>query len=293
MTKRLYLLLSVFLLLCNLAVPGLAAQTEVPLRIAGTTYYDPEEKTFLYYVDNTSMLAVRSSAADKMVTAQAVTVRADAGVALEVYLDGTRLEGVSGGTYRQPGEYVVMYIGGTVSQRIFSFTIVPQLCNSVSSYALPAGFEITGATLDGENVPYERNYIKLTGEGEYDIRYVCTKTDVPYQLTFRTDYTGPVLALKEVTEGTARGPVDISDAGDAAVVNIYRDGQKITRKDILTESGEYFIELMDEAGNKTTYSFTILIYFDGNSWLFFCILLFSAVAVLIYLIYSRKHLRVR
>ena len=59
------------------------------------------------------------------------------------------------------------------------------------------------------------------------------------------------------------------------------------------QSGEYRIELADEAGNKTTYSFTILIYFDGNSWLFFILVLGSCIAVVIYLVHSRKHLRVR
>ena len=77
------------------------------------------------------------------------------------------------------------------------------------------------------------------------------------------------------------------------MVNIYRDGEKISRKDVLTESGEYYIELADEAGNKSTYSFTILIYFDGNSWLFFVMVLCACVGVIIYLVYSRRHLRVR
>ena len=78
-----------------------------------------------------------------------------------------------------------------------------------------------------------------------------------------------------------------------AHITIYHDGEKIGKKDVLTESGEYFIELADEAGNKTTYSFTILIYFDGNSWLFFLLIISSCVAIIIYLVHSRKHLRVR
>ena len=77
------------------------------------------------------------------------------------------------------------------------------------------------------------------------------------------------------------------------MINIYHDGEKIGRKDVLTESGEYYIELADEAGNKTSYSFTILIYFDGSSWLFILILLAAAIGVVIYLFRARKHLRVR
>ena len=127
----------------------------------------------------------------------------------------------------------------------------------------------------------------------YNIRYRCLKTNVSYQLLLQTDFTGPVLSLEEVENGQARGPVDISEAKDAASVNIYHDGEKISRKDVLTESGEYYIELADEAGNKATYSFTILIYFDGNSWLFFLLVISSCVGIVAYLLYSRKHLRVR
>jgi hypothetical protein len=158
---------------------------------------------------------------------------------------------------------------------------------------LPAGFEFTEASLNGETIAFEQNYIKLTQEGEYNIQYRCMKTNVSYQLVLKTDFTGPVLSLENVVDGRARGPVDISEAKNAAHISIYHDGEQISRKDVLTESGEYYIELADEAGNKTTYSFTILIYFDGNSWLFLFLVLGSCVGTIIYLIRARRHLRVR
>ena len=291
--KKLCLLFVVLLIMCTLATPVFAAQGEAPLHIAGNTYYDSVEKSFLYYANATASQAVRSNVADGMITEQAVTVTADAGVALEAYLNGNRLDSISGGVFQTPGEYVIMYVGGSVPERLFSFTIVPKLCNSVTGYALPAGFEFTEASLNNEQITFERNYIKLTEEGEYNIRYRCVKTNVSYQLLLTTDFTGPVLSLEAVKDGKAQGPVDISEAKSAAHVTIYHDGEKISRKDVLTESGEYYIELADEAGNKTTYSFTILIYFDGNSWLFFLLVVGSCVGIIIYLTRARKHLRVR
>ena len=291
--KKLCLLFAVLVFVCAVAMPAFAAQADMPVHIAGNTYYDSIEKAFLDYVNATASQAVRSNVADGMITEQAVSVKADAGVTLEVYLNGERLQSISGGTFQTPGEYVVMYVGGSISERLFSFTIVPKLCNSVTSYALPAGFEFTEASLNEESIPFEKNYIKLTDEGEYNIHYRCIKTNVSYQLLLKTDFTGPVLSLKNVKDGKAQGPVDISEAKNAAYISIYHDGEKISRRDVLTESGEYYIELADEAGNKTTYSFTILIYFDGNSWLFFLLIIGSCVAVIIYLVHSRKHLRVR
>ena len=291
--KKLCLLFAVLAFVCALAMPAFAAQADMPVHIAGNTYYDSIEKAFLYYVNATASQAVRSNVADGMITEQAVSVKADTGITLEVYLNGERLQSISGGTFQTPGEYVVMYVGGSISERLFSFTIVPKLCNSVTSYALPAGFEFTEASLNEESIPFEKNYIKLTDEGEYNIHYRCIKTNVSYQLLLKTDFTGPVLSLKNVKDGKAQGPVDISEAKNAAYISIYHDGEKISRRDVLTESGEYYIELADEAGNKTTYSFTILIYFDGNSWVFFLLIIGSCVAGIIYLVHSRKHLRVR
>ena len=293
MKKKLRILFLALLVIWSLSVPALAAELGGPVYVAGSTYYDSANKAFLYYVDGSSGQTIYSSVADGMITAQAVAVKADAGVAFEVYLDGERIENMSGGPFQEPGEYVVMYMGGAVSERIFSFTIVPEQCNYVTGYKLPMGFEMVNATLNDEPVAFDRDYIKLAEEGEYNIQYQCMKTNVPYEFRIRTDFTGPVLSLEEVIDGVARGPVDISDAKNAAVVNLYHDGEKIAQKDVLTESGEYYIELADEAGNMTTYSFTILIYFDGNSWLFFLLILAACIGVLIYLMHSRKHLRVR
>ena len=291
--KKLCFLCALMLLACTVAAPVFAAKTEAPVYIAGNTYYDPAEAVFLYYADAAASQAVRSSAADGMVTEQAVSLKADAGVPLEVYRNGQHLESISEGVFKTPGEYVVMYMGGAVSERLFSFTIVPELCNYVTGYTMPAGFEILSATLNDEEAVFDKGYIKLTDEGKYNIRYRCIKTNVTYQLAMQTDFTGPALSLLEVTDGMARGPVDISETKYAAAVNIYHDGEKIARKDVLTESGEYLIELADEAGNKTTYSFTIMIYFDGNSWVFFLLVLGVCVGVVAYLLHSRKHLRVR
>lgn len=290
MRKLLCLLLA--LLIPAAAAFGVGAQEQV-IGIGGETYYDTREGKFLYYAGQAGAVSVYCTAADGMITGQPVTVSSEVASALEIYRDGTRLEGTAVGTFQQPGEYVIMYIGGQVAQRVLSFTVIPQVSNRLQSYSLPQGFVFTSVTLEGEPVAFSRNYVKLTGEGLYDIRYLCSRTGIGYQLTFRADHTGPTLALEAVENGVARGPVDISDAKQAASVTVYRDGEKISRKDVLTESGEYRIELADEAGNQTVYNFTILIYFDGNSWLFFLILLLSVLGIGIYLIHTRKHLRVR
>ena len=50
---------------------------------------------------------------------------------------------------------------------------------------------------------------------------------------------------------------------------------------------------MDEAGNLTTYEFSILVYFDFNSLVFIGMLAAVLVAVGAYIVLSRKRLEVR
>ena len=106
--RKLCLLFAALVFMCAVAMPGLAAQVDMPVHISGNTYYDSVEKTFLYYVNANASQAVRSNAADGMITEQAVSVKADAGVALEVYRNGERTQSLSEGLFQTPGEYVVI-----------------------------------------------------------------------------------------------------------------------------------------------------------------------------------------
>ena len=100
--KKLCLLFAVLVFMCAVAMPAMAAQADMPLHIAGNTYYDSKENSFLYYVNATASQAVRSNVADGMITERAVSVKADTGVTLEVYLNGERLQSISGGTFQNP-----------------------------------------------------------------------------------------------------------------------------------------------------------------------------------------------
>jgi hypothetical protein len=61
----------------------------------------------------------------------------------------------------------------------------------------------------------------------------------------------------------------------------------------LTLSGDYKIILQDEAGNLTDYEFSILVYFDLSSWIFFAMVMLAVVGTGVYLYLERKRMRVR
>jgi hypothetical protein len=61
----------------------------------------------------------------------------------------------------------------------------------------------------------------------------------------------------------------------------------------LTLSGDYVIVLQDEAGNLTHYEFSILVYLDANSWIFFALVVLAVAGIGVYLYLERKRMRVR
>ena len=93
--------------------------------------------------------------------------------------------------------------------------------------------------------------------------------------------------------GRARGPVSLEDLEEGAAIRIELNGKQISYRKELTESGDYRIWVMDQAGNLTTYEFSILVYFDFNSLVFIGMLAGVLIAVGTYIVFSRKRLEVR
>ena len=63
--------------------------------------------------------------------------------------------------------------------------------------------------------------------------------------------------------------------------------------DKLLGTGEYLLVLKDQAGNVTNYQFEIRMYFDLNSWIFIFLVILLLAGIALYIVFSRKHLRVR
>lgn len=250
---------------------------------------------YVYTVGNSSA-QIMCTAVDGMVLQQGTEVRVepDAGVEVTLYQGGTALEDPDLTHIYDVGDYVVeANIDGQIYQ-VLTFSIVGETTCKLTGYTMPDGFAVTGATLDGDEISYQRSYVSMAEEGAYVIEYTCVATGVTYELDVTVDTTPPVLALAELDDkNQARGPVSIADMEEGASIGITLDGQQISYRSELTESGEYQIVLMDAAGNVTQYAFTILVYFDMNSLLFIGIVLLAAIAVGAYIFISRKKLAVR
>lgn len=262
--------------------------------ISDTVQYDVEERMYIYPLGRSTYKDLQASVMDGMITSGGVVIRVDDGVQISLYRNGEYLPEPNWAAITQPGDYVVTTGAGTGNgDRLLSFTIVGEQCNFVKSYRMPDGFQVMEATLNEQPIHYERNYVDMSDEGKYYVKYRSIRADNTYELSYTADFTPPVLALEAVVDGMARGPVDLSDLEEGAAMGVWLDGEPIGHMGELTRSGNYVVKVADEAGNMNTYGFTIQVYFDGNSLIFFGIVAAVLIGTIAYVIVSRKRLRVR
>ena len=258
--------------------------------ITETMSYDLLEKIFVFPI--TKSLEVYCSVADGMIVTQPVKLVLPDGLSATLYKDGRAVE--IDGDITEPGNYVlsVTQAGGVVSQPL-QFAIVGAVTGKVNSYTMPAGFELTRLTCNGNERFVENSTAGLTEEGQYLVSYICPKTSETYELSVTIDHTPPVLELNGVEDGEAHGPVEITSKETGLTVALLRDNRRIPFATKLTESGTYVLNATDQAGNMSTYHFDIMPYLNANSIIFLILLAVGVIFLVIYLLRARNHVRVR
>ena len=272
-----------------------SSSTPTRVRISETTYYDHEARSFVFPTGS-GMYEVLANVADGMIVNEPVSITADDGVEVVVNRNGTALEDVNLNEIELPGKYTIGVTGLDSAVNLFGFTIVGATTNLSGGYVMPEGFYILKATLDGEETNYDRSFIEMADEGAYEIEYVCPDTNLHYTLSTIIDHTPPELTLdgKLDKNGRFRSAVQISGFQDGDSVALTRDGADVSfpSDGKLTEAGMYQLLVFDAAGNSTSEQFTILVYLDFNSLLFFALVCLSLAGVLGYVLFSRKRLRI-
>ena len=262
------------------------------IKITDKMYYDTEKEMYGYYAGDEDVYA---TVADGMIVKNEVTITIPEQVSSTIYWEGRSSE-FSGGTLANPGSYTVEIAGNGTTTQLFSFMIVKSTTNQVPGYTMPEGFRITGAVLEGVEVPWTMNFVEMTTEGHYVVDYECSRAGIPYKLDVIVDTTPPVLVFDGVDEsGRARGPVAISDIGPEDTLTVTRNGEEVSMllSHVLTASGRYVVTVTDSAGNSNSYPITIMLYFDKNARIFSILFLVVVIAIVSMFMYFKKHLRVR
>ena len=274
---------------------GAASSLEIgQVTLANGQYYDFASERYLFDVADSPGAMLQASVAYGMVTTEPVSIVLPGGMSATLYRDGIPVEEPIWAEITDPGCYVLSVSGSAnQSSQPLRFTILSAVTNQLESYRVPVGFSVTSVLRDGNPVTFQPQEADLSEDGLYSVSYRCNSAAIPYVLTVQVDHTPPVLALEAVKDGSARGPVDLSDAEEGATVEIALDGRKIPYSALLTQTGSYQVAIRDAAGNSNLYSFSILLYFNFNSFLFIGLVLAAVIALAVYLLFSRKHLRIR
>lgn len=263
------------------------------VKISEETYYDRDMGLYVYSPDG-SQTEVYANVAGGMVVNYPVSIDPGSGADIMLYRNGERVADPDWRNIAAAGHYTVeANAQGAQSVLLFTFTVVGEQTGLINGYTMPEGFVIAEATLNDEEALWDRFYVSMSEEGRYYISYACPKNGLSYTLNVIIDHTPPTLALANVENGRALGPVDISDLEPGCSIIIYLNGERIEYEAQLARSGSYAILVADPADNLSIYEFTILVYFNINSYMFFILVLASIAGTAIYVLIKRKNLRVR
>ena len=278
-------------------------QDSVKVPITTGVYYDRVEHAYVYDLTGTSDGSILSNVMDGMIVNDAVKIEVSGGTELRLHREGTVVEEVDLDEIKEPGRYVLeAQAAGGQYVRVMGFTIVGSATGLISSYPMPSGFVIKSVEMSVKDEnglwkeaqpKWDRSKVSMTEDGSYRVQYECARNGLNYTLQTEIDHTPPTLALENVVNGLAKGPVDISDLEEGCRISITLNGGSMSYREELTLSGDYEIVLLDEAGNHTNYTFSILTYFDINSWIFFALVVMVVAGIGIYLYMERKRMRVR
>jgi hypothetical protein len=254
--------------------------------------YDRSNKMFIYTVTGLGS-EVGISVCDGMYTTEAVRITMPVEVMYGLYRDGEQIDLTSGEAISTPGSYVLDLSPSATTTQQVRFTILSSVTGKISEYRMPSYFAASEALLNDEPISFTGGVIPMDIEGRYKITYYCQPTGVGYTLSVITDHTPPELALENVIDGVAKGPVSLEDAEPDSTLGIVLNNEPIKAKKKLTESGSYTVTITDAAGNSNIYNFRIQVYFNASAWTFLGILIGLIVIITVYIIVSRKNLRVR
>lgn len=271
-----------------------AFDTSGLLRISDKCYFDEQSKLFYISVPGYQQDAIVSNVMDGMYVQGEVSISTAPGLRYKLVKDGEELTSYDGEPLIETGSYSLMVeTNQSNGYAALQFNILGEYTNE-TQLTLPSNFYITSVTMDGDDMRRSASFIEFPAEGQYEVTYEIVGLEEEFKLKLNLDTTAPTLALKELNErNQANGDVDISDLEEDCDIYITLDGESIPYKKVLTVPGEYQIVVEDKAGNQSSYSFSILFHVNLNSVLFILLFITVIAGVTGYMIYIRKHLRVR
>lgn len=158
------------------------------------------------------------------------------------------------------GEYSYTIFDDLGNKEIGFFTIIKKNKQNLN-HILQEDIQIKNITKNDEDFEYELKdgNLYLFDEGTYNVEVVDNKTNKEYSFVITIDTTPPTLEITGVENGgTTKKIVTLKNVSETPYeLIIFVDGVKFEYKlgDEIEKCGRFQITLLDEAGNKTEYSF--------------------------------------
>jgi len=257
-------------------------------------YYDVSNDRYVYRFGSLESESVYCNIANGMYTNDPVSINFGNGIRYDFYRNGKEVEKVDLTNMTEPGNYVFRLTSlDNKSLGTFSFRITDTYTNT-ALYQIPEYFTVVEAICDGKAQLESSNQVSMESEGVYLIVIQNNLNQKTYSYQAIVDHTAPTLKLEAVSETMmAKSAVDISDLEAGVDLKIYWNDELISKTGQLTTPGKYTLILTDPAGNMTTYQFIIYLYFTVTSTVIIGFIGLAILGLIVYLIVSRKSIRVR
>ncbi len=256
------------------------------------SWYNMDEMRFVYQIGSDQ---ISVNVADGMVLTDTVYIGYSDNPMIRVYKDGEEMSDLPN-ELSDPGSYVITSKDNSEYVENLSFQIVGRTTGALTNYIIPDGFYLTEVLRDGVDVTMGYGSVDLKEEGYYEITYMCSKTNMYYDLDIVVDHTPPQVEFVGVNKkNKAKGPVTIKGLEEGDTVYVTRNNKEthLNYQNKLKVTGRYYVKITDRAGNTVTRSFEILVYLNMKAWMFIGIIILIIAGVVVALVISRKRLRVR
>lgn len=181
--------------------------------------------------------------------------------------------------------------------KFLSFSIVREKTGAMTVFQVPDGFTLVNVSINEENQRFSvgANTVDMSREGDYVISYCYERIGVNKSFAVTIDHTPPEVTFEGIKDGVAKNPVSIVGVEKTDTVEVLRDGHemKISKDNVIRSPGKYVVTVTDDAENSVTEEFEIKLYLNEQGWIFAAIIIAVIAAGVIYMILSKKRLRVR
>lgn len=272
------------------------ATSPVVMLEPGKSGHDRNSGKFVNYVGENMEFSYYTNVPNGIITNNSVSIELAEGSDWTLYKDGEQVTDASIGFIEDQGAYTLSVQNSSGAQSSFSFSIIHSVTNQLNTFDVPAGFQLTDVTLDGEGITLNSlNRQNLIKDGRYVVSFTCQDIGVSYTTTVLLDREPPHLALSNVKDGVASGEVSLEDLSPDDTLEVTLNGEpyEVSFMRKLTEHGNYHVKVTDPAGNSVTYVFTIQMYLTISSVMVFILVGLLIALLIAYGIHVRKHVRIR